>query len=173
MSTETKTTSEVDFNHWLLRFVALLIDGILVGIVAYAIWWVLLWVILFGGLWLWGWGFWVFSPFMFVFGIILTLYSAVLEVSSKATIGKKLLGLEVRTVGGGNLTFDKAFIRNISKIFWVFLLLDWLLILFIPGRDIHQKYTDRIAGTTVVTVRQVLASTAAAPSPPPPPPPSA
>jgi uncharacterized RDD family membrane protein YckC len=171
MSTET-TTTQVDFNHWLLRFIALVIDSILIGIIVGAIWWILLVTLLFSGTfwWLWaGWGWTLLFPF--IFGIVLTLYSAVLEVSSKATLGKRLLGLEVRVVGGGTFTFDKALIRNISKIYWIFLLLDWVLCLVTPGRDPHQKYTDRVAGTTVVAVRQVFVSGTAAPAPPPPPPP--
>lgn len=171
MSTETKTTTEVDFNHWLLRFIALLIDSILIGIVVYVIWWALFLVIFFGPgfIWLWG-STWLVWPFMF--GIVLMLYSAVLEVSSRATVGKRLVGLEVRVVGGGSLTFDKVLMRNISKVYWIFLLLDWILCLVTPRRDPHQKYTDRIAGTTVVAVRQAFTSiTSGSTAPPPPPPP--
>jgi len=41
-----------------------------------------------------------------------------------------------------------------------------------PGPDRRQKYTDRMAGTTVVQVKQAFAAAAPPPPPPPPPPPS-
>jgi uncharacterized RDD family membrane protein YckC len=88
------------------------------------------------------------------------------------TLGKKILGLRVQMVDGSKVTFEKAFIRNISKIYWLFLLIDWLLGIVTPGKDQRQKYTDRIAGTTVVSVKQtVFAATSQPPPPPPPPPP--
>jgi len=43
-----------------------------------------------------------------------------------------------------------AFIRNISKIYWIIVLIDTVIGLATPG-DPHQKVTDRIAGTTVVS----------------------
>jgi uncharacterized membrane protein YvbJ len=44
--------------------------------------------------------------------------------------------------------FEKEFIRNISKIHEVLLLLDVIGGL-ITSKDLHQKYSDRIANTTV------------------------
>jgi uncharacterized RDD family membrane protein YckC len=90
-----------------------------------------------------------------------------MEASYGATLGKKVLGLQVQMVNGSKVTFDKAFIRNISKIFWLFLLLDWILGVATPGNDQRQKYTDRIAGTTVVSVKQAFSSVSTPPPPPP------
>jgi hypothetical protein len=75
-------------------------------------------------------------------------------------------------VNGGKVDFSKAFIRNISKIYGLLLFLDWLLGIVTPGNK-GQKYTDRIAGTTVVSIKQAFASpTTSSPPPPPPPPPT-
>jgi uncharacterized RDD family membrane protein YckC len=98
------------------------------------------------------------------------LYSVILEVSWGATIGKRILGLQVQTVSGSKITLDKAFIRNISKIFWLFLILDWLVAVATPGADRRQKYSDRIAGTTVVQVSQAFASVSPTQPPTQPPP---
>jgi uncharacterized RDD family membrane protein YckC len=73
-------------------------------------------------------------------------------------------------VNGNKVPFDKSFIRNITKVYGLFLFLDWLVAVITPGADKRQKYTDRIAGTTVVQARQAFASST--PPPPPPPPPS-
>jgi uncharacterized RDD family membrane protein YckC len=64
---------------------------------------------------------------------------------------------------GNKVTLDKSFIRNISKIYWLLLLLDWIVALVTPGADRRQKYTDRIAGTTVVQTSQAFIAT----TPPP------
>jgi uncharacterized RDD family membrane protein YckC len=163
----TESSSQLDLGHWLLRLVAFIIDSIILGIVAAILFFVLfiplLFVGAFAGLWA-TWGYALLLPF--VIGILSVLYFLILEVSWGGTLGKRILGLQVQTVKGGKVTFGQSFIRNISKIFWVFLLLDWIIGIATPG-DKHQKYTDRIAGTTVVQKGQAFASIA-----PPPPPPS-
>jgi uncharacterized RDD family membrane protein YckC len=137
MSVESKSSTQVDFGHWLIRFIALVIDSIPLGIIAYAILW------------------FIIVPLM--------------EVTMGATIGKKILGLQVQMTNGSKVTFDKSFIRNISKLFGIFLILDWLVAIVTPGPDPRQKYTDRIAGTTVVSVKQVFGGQTQPPPPPPPP----
>jgi len=89
----------------------------------------------------------IFS-FPFAMGLLYILYFPIAETMYGATIGKRLLGLKVVTKTGGKLSFEKAFIRNISKIHQVLLLLD-LIGGLITSTDLHQKYSDRIANTTV------------------------
>jgi uncharacterized RDD family membrane protein YckC len=167
-------SSEFDFNHWLYRFLALLIDSIIAYIPAYIIYIVvsgILWPVPayysawgLGGMWTPWWA--IYVLFLLIGGVIQMLYFVILEVSRGATVGKTLLGLQVKMVNGSKLEFGKSFIRNISKIYGLFLLLDWLIGIVTPGADRHQKYTDRMAGTTVVSIKQPFA---AAPPPPPPP----
>jgi uncharacterized RDD family membrane protein YckC len=165
----TGSSSQFDINHWLLRLIAFIIDSIIIGIVAYIIWFFVILTLIFGGgLWWFGWGFYLGLPFLL--GILELLYFMFMEASYGATLGKKVLGLQVQMVNGSKVTFDKAFIRNISKIFWVFLLLDWIVGVATPGHDQRQKYSDRIAGTTVVPVKQAFSSVSTPPPPPPPPP---
>lgn len=162
----TGTSSQLDLNHWLLRLVAFIIDSIIIGIIASIIYFFITLSILSSGLWfLWG-------PFLvggLLLGLLELLYFMFMDASYGGTLGKRILGLQVQMVDGSKVTFDKAFIRNMSKIFWLFLLLDWILGAAFPGRDQRQKYTDRIAGTTVVAVRQAFVSTATPPPPSPPP----
>ena len=153
-------------NHWLLRVIAFIIDSIIIGIVAGIIYFfVILSLIFGGGLWLFGWEFYLGLPFLL--GILELLYFMFMEASYGATLGKKVLGLQVQMVNGSKVTFDKAFIRNISKVYWLFLLLDWILAIATAGHDQRQKYTDRIAGTTVVSVKQAFSSVSTPPPPPP------
>jgi uncharacterized RDD family membrane protein YckC len=163
----TGSSSELDMNHWLYRFLAYVIDSIIIGIPAYIIWNYVFWSLFWSGAWwMLGYGSWLLLPFFF--GLIEVLYFVILDVSWGATIGKRVLGLQVQMVNGSKVPFGAAFIRNISKIYPLFLLLDWIIGIATPGPDRRQKYTDRMAGTTVVSLRQPFAP--AAPPPPPPPP---
>ena len=161
----TNNTEQIDFTHWIYRVIAYIIDSIIIAIPAAIIYFFVILAVLFTDTFFFAaWGSWLIFPFLF--GILQLLYFMILDTAWGGTIGKRVMGLHVQTVNGGKVPFDKAFIRNISKIYGLFLFLDWLIAVITPGSDKRQKYTDRVAGTTVVQARQAFAS-----SPPPPPPP--
>jgi uncharacterized RDD family membrane protein YckC len=60
------------------------------------------------------------------------------------------MNLETIKLDGQKLSLDLALIRNISKIYWILVLIDTVIGLATKGGT-HQKVTDRIAGTTVVS----------------------
>jgi uncharacterized RDD family membrane protein YckC len=165
----TTETSQVDMGHWIWRIVAYIIDSIIIAIPTYIIWFIITLAVIFtSGSFIALYGFSLLFPF--IFGILEVLYFAVLDSAWGATIGKRILGLQVQTVkGGGKPAIGQAFIRDISKIYWIFVLIDWIIGLVTPGPDRRQKYTDRIAGTTVVQVRQAFQSVSPPPSSPSPP----
>lgn len=140
---------QIDFSHWVLRFIALIIDGVILSIIASILWSFVFVSLLVTGAFL-GYGYALIFPL--IVGVLMVLYFAFFEVTWGATLGKRFLGLKVQTTNGGQVAFDKSIIRNISKIYWIFLLVDWLLGVFTPGDDRRQKYTDRIAGTTVIQI---------------------
>ncbi len=163
--------SEIDWTHWIYRLIALIIDAVVIAIIAGIIYFLILVPILWTGIsvaapW-WGGVFY----FPLIQGLFWVLYSAFLDVTWGATIGKRVMGMEVQMLNGGKVEFGKAFIREITKIYWIFLLLDWIVAVVTPGPNRHQRYLDRVAGTTVVQVREPFM--ASAPPPPPPPPQSA
>ena len=141
-------------NHWIRRFIAMVIDAIIAGIAG----WILT-LILSLPFWIigmpWGWG---FASFV-IWGVIWFLYASFSESSMGWTIGKQVVNLKVRTVDGRIPTIDVAFIRNISKVLWPLYLLDVIVGLATPGEP-SQKYTDRIAGTIVVSVAPTTAISA-------------
>jgi uncharacterized RDD family membrane protein YckC len=165
----TRSNSQFDINHWLLRLAAFIIDSIIIAIPAYIIYFLIFLSLLLSGAFWFGWTFYLGLPFLL--GILELLYFIFMDASYGGTLGKRVLGLRVQMVNGNRVTFEKAFIRNISKIYWLLLLLDWILGIATPGSDQRQKYTDRIAGTTVVPVKTASSSAATPPPPPPPPPP--
>jgi len=161
----TGQSIQFDLGHWLLRVIAWIIDSIILGVIVFILVLVLLAPFLFVGAlagFYAAWGYILIVPL--VVGLLSVLYFLYAEVNWGGTLGKRIVGLRVQTVKGGKITYSQSFIRNISKIFWLFLLLDWLIGIATPG-DRRQKYSDRMAGTVVVQGSQAFASI----TPPPPP----
>ena len=127
-------------EHWIKRFIALVIDGILILVIT-----VVLNVLFLNGIFVLG--FW----WTVIFGFIWFVYSTILEASSgRATVGKKVMTLQVVAVDGA-MTLEKSLIRNLSKVFPLFVLVDWVIGLATQG-DPRQRYLDRIARTSVTRV---------------------
>ncbi len=81
-------------------------------------------------------------------GLVLYAYSTFSEAIFRCTVGKFIVGLEVRSMRGP-MTLAKAAVRNIPKLFWfAFPLLDTLAGLVVDG-DPRQRWSDKILGTTV------------------------
>jgi uncharacterized RDD family membrane protein YckC len=135
--------------YWVKRFIAIIVDYVIIGIVVWAIVFAALSSFFFAG----GYGAmaFVFGGFTIVVGVILILYFPLSEVMWGATIGKRVLGLKVVSKNGTNPTFVEAFVRNVSKIYWLLLLLDVIVGLAV-SKGYQQKYTDKMMGTSVVLV---------------------
>lgn len=127
-------------GHWVRRIVAAIIDGFIM----FVIWIVIGAIIAIASVFIPG-GLLILPLFS---GLLWVLYSAVLEGMGGATIGKRVLNLQVVSIEGP-MDFIKAGIRNISKIYWLLLLIDWL-VGFVTEGDPRQRFMDRIAGTSVV-----------------------
>ena len=164
----TTDSGQLDLTHWIYRLIAYIIDSIIIGIPAAIIYFIIILAAVVANPFLLAWGSWLVLPFLL--GILQLFYFMILDTAWGGTIGKRVLGLQVQMVNGNKVPFDKSFIRNITKIYGLFLFLDWLVAVITPGADKRQKYTDRIAGTTVVQARQAFASSTPPPPPPPPPP---
>ncbi len=149
-------------DHWIRRLVAFVIDAIIVAIATFIIGAIIAipFIIMAAAT---GLPWFLFNPFAFPFfaGILSVLYFALLESWYGWTFGKRIMNLRAIKVGGQKPSLDATFIRNISKIYWILVLIDVIIGLATLG-DPHQKVSDRFAGTTVVSTT--------APSAPPPPP---
>jgi len=89
------------------------------------------------------------SVFTFLFGVILFLYFVVFEVLAGASIGKRVMGLKVVASGGRPPNAVEALVRNVSKLYWLLLILDVIVGLAV-SKGYAQKYTDKLMGTSVV-----------------------
>ena len=87
--------------------------------------------------------------FQFSFFVIQTLYFTLMESSSKqATVGKMVLGLKVTDVNGNKLDFVKALIRNVCKLISGFILcIGYIMAGFTEKK---QALHDMIASTLVL-----------------------
>ncbi len=125
-------------KHWIRRLIAYVIDFFISSIFVY---------IIFLFAFAWAPGFDAFWYFPMTAGMVQVFYSAVFEYSSRKTIGKAIMKLEVESL---THTFEisEALIRNFSKIHGIILLLDWLGGMLSEG-DPRQRYLDRLSETTV------------------------
>ena len=134
-------------EYWIWRFVAIVVDWVIVYVVVGVItFFVALPAFLLGG------GAFfsaVFGGLAVLWGLVFILYFAVLESATGASIGKHIFGFRVTSKRGSNPTFGEALVRNVSKIYWLLLLLDVVAGLAVSA-GYQQKYSDRLMGTTVV-----------------------
>jgi uncharacterized RDD family membrane protein YckC len=137
-------------DHWIRRLIAFIIDSIIVGIATLIIAGIIL-IPFFLAAVITGWPL-VFNPFIgpFFVGILSVLYFALLESWFGWTFGKRLMNLKTIKLSGQRPPLDAALVRNISKIYWILVLLDVIIGLATPG-DPHQKISDRMTGTTVAS----------------------
>jgi uncharacterized RDD family membrane protein YckC len=136
---------------WLRRGIAFIIDSLIIGIGSIVLGLALAIPIFvigpafirfdFWGVWFWG-----------LVPVLIVAYFIILESGWGRTIGKEAMGLKTVRVDGKPMDLAASFLRNISKINWLLLLLDVFAGLLIQG-DGRQKFSDRLAGTTVESTR--------------------
>jgi len=120
--------------HWLRRFVAIVIDAL----------------IIFAPLnWLFGFVGVNFYPSLLLSGGLFFAYTALFDAMIGGTFGKMLMSLKSVSIAG-KLDPAQALMRNISKVFFLILLLDWIIGMLVDTRDPRQKWTDQLANTSVI-----------------------
>jgi len=134
-------------SYWAYRLVALIIDALIVFIPLAIITFVIAIFVALSG----------FSPFAVAFGgavsilwsLLFVFYNVVTEVMWGASFGKRFLHLKVVSKSGSRPDFAESFVRNISKIYWLLLLLDVIVGLAVT-KGYQQKYSDKFMGTSVI-----------------------
>lgn len=143
-------------NHWARRLIALVIDVAIVTVALVIIAVVVSIPFLVGlsfsstpvGAFSAGWGAWWGFWFGGVGSLVVFLYFLLAEGLYGRTLGKEIMGLRVQRVDGKPMDLRSGLIRNISKIYWVLLLIDVAVGLGTHG-DMSQKWSDRYIGTKV------------------------
>lgn len=122
-----------------LRIVAIFIDGIIVGVVAFFL----------GFLWGYLGPIGGFIGYIFNF-VLFTVYMLVMEGSRGQTIGKMLLNLKVVREDGGPVTMKEAQARAVGILWWALLVTILLDLIWVA--DEGQRLGDKWAHTTVIKV---------------------
>ena len=130
-------------NSWGRRFAALIVDIIILTLFMYIITAVIF--LLFAGVGIFS----VLNYWIFMAAIIIIVYFTFMEGKTNSTLGKNLLKLQVMTFNG-NMSYKKAFIRSLSKILYIPLIVD-VLLGFIFG-DSNDRILNKVSGTYVVRV---------------------
>lgn len=121
-------------EHWLKRFVAIILDALLVYTP------IMVLSTIFGG---------GYFGAGLISGIALFLYASLFDLSAGGTVGKMVVHMRAVPMAG-EMTLSRALLRNFTKIFGLLLLLDWIIGMAVETRDPRQKWTDQVAHTSVI-----------------------
>lgn len=86
---------------------------------------------------------------MFIAGLPIFLYFVFCDSIFGYTVGKRIFGLKVVQTNGAKASFIQTIIRNISKIFLLALVLDFIMGFFFASQS-GQKFSDHIARTQII-----------------------
>ena len=69
----------------------------------------------------------VYQYLPYVVPVLILVYFILCEKFAGATIGKALMFLQVKSKNGMDITWPQAIVRNLTKIYWVPIIFDWLI----------------------------------------------
>lgn len=88
----------------------------------------------------------VYQYFPYVTPILTLVYFILCEKFAGATVGKSLMYLQVKSKNGYDISWPQAIVRNLTKIYWIPIVFDWLF-----GRFLNtDRILNNITRTTVV-----------------------
>jgi len=130
-------------NFWGRRFLALIIDVIIVTLALWIISAVIYPLIAMTNL------FMVLNYWLVLAAFVIMGYFTYMEGKDGATLGKILMRIKVNATDG-NMNYKKAFLRSLSKVLWIPLVLD-LILGFIFG-DTNDRFLDGVSKTVVFKI---------------------
>ena len=86
----------------------------------------------------------IYQVIPFLIPVLGLIYFVLCEKFAGASIGKAIMKLEVKSKNGANISWLQAIVRNLTKIYWVPIIFDWII-----GRLLK---TDRILNNITRTV---------------------
>jgi len=82
----------------------------------------------------------------YVVPVLIFVYFVLLEKLAGASIGKAIMNIQVRSKNGANISWLQAIVRNLTKIYWIPIIFDWLI-----GKLLRtDRLFNNITRTTVV-----------------------
>ena len=86
----------------------------------------------------------VYQVLPYVVPVLILVYFILCEKLLGATVGKSLMYLQVRSKNGAKISWIQAIVRNLTKIYWVPIIFDWLI-----GKILK---TDRLLNNITKTI---------------------
>jgi len=133
------------------RFLALVIDFIILSLIFFPV------TKIVKGVWImsnqehqWSYGWFITDPLCISFLIVIILYFIILEGTIGATIGKKVLGMQIITNDGSKIGLWQAVVRNFLRIVDALPAFNILGVVLIIKSPENARFGDRIAGTRVI-----------------------
>lgn len=86
----------------------------------------------------------VYKYLPYVVPFVIFIYFVLCEKLAGASIGKAIMSIEVKSQNGADISWPQALVRNLTKIYWVPIIFDWLI-----GKILR---TDRLLNNITRTV---------------------
>lgn len=128
-------------NFWSRRFAALIIDMVILTLLLWIVTAITYPLIAAANVFV------VLNYWPLLAAFLIIGYFTYMEGKESVTLGKIVMKLRVNSVDG-NMNYKKAFLRNLSKILWIPLILD-VILGFVSGSS-NDRYLDGISKTFVV-----------------------
>ena len=82
----------------------------------------------------------------YVVPVLIFVYFVLLEKLAGASIGKAIMNIQVKSKNGADISWLQAIVRNLTKIYWIPIIFDWLIGKFLRT----DRLFNNITRTTVV-----------------------
>ena len=87
----------------------------------------------------------IYQAFVYIVPILTYVYFVLCEKLQGSSIGKSLMYLEVRSLNGARISWAQSIVRNLTKIYWVPIIFDWLI-----GKILGQDRLLNVITRTIV-----------------------
>ena len=87
-------------------------------------------------------GFYRYLPY--AVPVLILAYFILSEKIAGASVGKSLMFLKVKSKNGMDITWPQAIVRNLTKIYWVPIIFDWLVGKFLKSDRLLNNITRTI-----------------------------
>ncbi|KZX12661.1 RDD family protein [Methanobrevibacter curvatus] len=90
----------------------------------------------------------IYNYFIILVPIFTIVYFVFSEKNYKTTVGKHLMFLEVVSYEGNNISYKQAIARNLSKLYWFPIIIDFLIGKYTKSKD--ERILGQLSKTSVI-----------------------
>lgn len=86
----------------------------------------------------------VYQYMPFVVPVVILIYFILTEKINGSSIGKSIMHLQVRSKNGAKISWLQAIVRNLTKIYWVPIIFDWIIGKIMQSDRLFNKITQTV-----------------------------